>query len=145
MDSVENSEKYAYTVATSLSPSRGDFVVTAAQNATQTIQAAVNAAAADPHIKRVVLGAGTFTLSNTVNIPTGITVVGSGFGTTVAGTGVFPAFTLNAAGNQTITGIRFSSFTFSLIGPASGVFAYGNWLSSAPINGNVTGSTTNNL
>jgi hypothetical protein len=32
-----------------------------------------------------------------------------------------------------------------LIGPATGVFAYGNWLTVAPINGTVTGSVSDNL
>jgi pectin methylesterase-like acyl-CoA thioesterase len=107
------------------------------------IQAAVDAAAADPHIKNVYIGAGTYTFTATVTVPQGITITGSGYNTQLVGTGAFPAFTLTT-GNQTISGIRFNTFSFSLTGPATDVFAYGNWLTAAPI-GTVTGSIADNL
>jgi hypothetical protein len=96
LDAAENSDKSCFTV--SPHPSRGDFV-----GASEVaIQAAVDAAAADPQLKRVFLGAGSYTLSATVVIPSGITVFGAGYGTVVAGDGTFPLFTLNAGGNQTV-------------------------------------------
>jgi hypothetical protein len=130
-DSFENSERVAYTV--SPLPSRGDFV----GSNEVAIQAAVNAAAADPQVKRVFLGAGVYTLNATVTVPPGITIFGSGYDTSVTSTlGTFPGFTLTT-GNQTITGINFSNLSNSLYGPATGVYAYGNWLATAPINANV--------
>lgn len=137
-DAPENSDKHAYTV--SASPSRADFVGTSEA----AIQAAVDAAAADPHIKNVYIGAGTYSFTSTVTVPHGITITGSGYGTQLVGTGAFPAFTLTT-GNQTISGIRFNTFSFSLTGPATEVFAYGNWLTAAPISGTVTGSVLDNL
>lgn len=137
-DAPENSDKHAYTV--SASPSRADFVGTSEA----AIQAAVDAAAADPHIKNVYIGAGTYTFTTTVTVPQGITIIGSGYGTQLVGDGLFPAFTLTT-GNQTISGIRFNTFSFSLTGPATDVFAYGNWLAAAPISGTVTGSVSDNL
>jgi len=130
-DSFENSERVAYTV--SPLPSRGDFV----GSNEVAIQAAVNAAAVDPQVKRVFLGAGVYTLNATVTVPPGITIFGSGYDTSVTSTlGTFPGFTLTT-GNQTITGINFSNLSNSLYGPATGVYAYGNWLATAPINANV--------
>jgi hypothetical protein len=137
-DAAENSDKVAYTI--SVYPSRGDFV----GNSEVAIQAAIDAADADPHIKRVFIGAGTYTLTNTVTIPAGVSVFGSGYVTNLVGDGSFAAFTLTT-GSQTISGIHFSNFSDSLYGPATNVFADGNWLTSAPINANVTGFTSDNL
>jgi len=139
LDSIENNDKVAYVVSTL--PSRGDFV----GSTHAAIQAAVTAAGNDPHIKTVYIGAGSYTFAATVNVPASVTVVGSGYGTLLTGTGAFAAFTLNAAGGHTISGIRFNNFSNSLTGPAANVFAQRNWLVTAPINGNVTGNTTGNL
>jgi len=137
-DGFENSERVAYTV--SPLPSRGDF----AGNSQVAIQAAVDAAAADPQVKRVYLGAGTYTLTAPVVVPINITIFGSGFATTVVGDSTFPAFTLTSG--NTISGINFINLTNSLLGPATDVFAYGNWgMTTAPIHPNVSGSVTNNL
>jgi hypothetical protein len=138
-DAPEALDRTYYTVSTSAS--RADFV----GSSEAVIQAALDTAASDNQINKVVLGSGTWTLTSTINVPTGVTLEGSGYNTVLVGNGLFPALTLNVSGNQTISGIRFSTFSNSLIGPASGVFAYGNWLVSAPINVNVTGSTAMNI
>jgi hypothetical protein len=138
-DAPESYDRTYLTVSTL--PSRGDFV----GSSQVAIQAALDAASADSHINKVVLGEGVWTLSSTINVPTGVTLEGSGYLTQLAGTGAFAALTLNASGKQTVSGIRFNNFSNSLIGPATGVFAYGNWLDLAPINVNVTGSTTMNI
>lgn len=122
-------------------PSRGDFV----GDSETSIQAALDAASLDPHLNKVVLGKGTWTLTTTIDVPAGITLEGSGYMTELLGDGLFPALTLNAGGNQTVTGIRFNTFSDALIGPAAGVFAYGNWLESATINVNVTGEKAMNI
>jgi hypothetical protein len=125
----------------SVLPSRGDFV----GSSQASIQAALDAASLDSNINRVILGKGVWTLSSTITLPAGITLEGSGYQTELIGTGAFAALTLNSSGNQTVKGIRFNNFSNSLIGPASGVFAYNNWLQSATINGNVTGSVSMNI
>jgi hypothetical protein len=144
-DAPEAVSRTAYTVAgvtTTLNLSRADFV----GSDQVAIQAAINAASADKHINRVVLGKGTWTLTATVTVPSGLTLEGSGYGTLLTSvSGLFPALTLGTGGGQTIRGIRFSNFSNSLIGAVAvaNVFAYNNWLVSAPINGNVTGSMMN--
>lgn len=144
-DAPEATSRTAYTVAgvtTTLNLSRADFV----GSDQAAIQAAINAASADKHINRVVLGKGTWTLTATITMPSGLTLEGSGYGTLLTSvSGLFPALTLSTGGGQTVRGIRFSNFSNSLIGavPVSNVFAYNNWLVSAPINGNVTGSMMN--
>ena len=138
-DAPEALDRTYLTVSTSVS--RGDYV----GNDEIAIQAALDAASNDPHINRVILGKGTWVLANTINVPANITLEGSGYDTELSGNGLIDALTLSVGGRQTIKGIRFNNFSNSLIGPASNVFAYGNWLESAPINGNVTGSTTMNI
>jgi hypothetical protein len=138
-DSQESSDRTYLTVSTK--PSRGDFVGSD-QNA---IQAALDAASIDPNINKVVLGKGMWTLASTLDVPAGITLEGSGYDTHLLGTGVFPAITLASGGKQTIKGIRFNTFSDSVVGPATGVFVYGNWLESAPVNVNVLGATTMNI
>jgi len=140
LDGAENSQKTAYTVG--VGPSRADFIGTDEL----PIQAAVDAADADPHIKRVIIGAGTYTLTAPVVVPAGLTIIGNGYSTEIVGTGVpaTPAFQL-LGDNHTISGIHFDNFSNSLEGPAAGVFAYGNWLTSASISGLVTGSVADNL
>jgi len=122
-------------------PSRADFV----GEFESVIQAALDAADLDPHINKVVVGKGSWTFTTTVNVPAGIVLEGSGYETEFLGDGLFAALTLDAGGNQTVKGIRFNTFSDALIGPATGVFAYNNWLVSATINGNVTGQTTINI
>jgi len=138
-DAPESFERSCYTVSSV--PSRADFSGTDQV----AIQAALNAAGADPHIKSVFIGAGTYILTGTITVPQHVTVFGSGYATHLEGDGSFAAFTLNAGGGQTITGIRFDNFTNSLVGPTSDVFAHSNWLVAAPINVNVVGSTGDNL
>ena len=145
-DAPEAIDRTYLTVSTS--PSRGDYVVGAYINPEDSIQAALDAASADPHINRVILGKGTWTLTGTITVPANITLEGSGYETELAGDGLFPALTLSVGGRQTIKGIRFNNFSESISGggaPISNVFAYGNWLESAPIDGSVTGSTTMNI
>lgn len=142
LDAAENPQKTAYTV--SAYPSRADFVGTTYA----AIQAAVDAAAADSHVTRVFIGSGTYTLTQTVNIPVGVTVFGSGYSTQLLGSGTgFAAFTLQDAGGiggQTVSGIRFNTFTNSIDGTANEVCVFGNWFDSAPIAVTVTGQTTIN-
>ena len=129
------------TLTVSNSSSYADFI----GSTDAVLQAALTACSNDSHINRILLDKGTWTLSSTVNVPTGVILEGSGYQTKLMGNGLFPALTLNSSGHQTVKGIRFNTFSNSLTGPASGVFAYGNWLESAPINGNVTGSLTLNI
>lgn len=138
-DAQEAIDRTCLTVSTSLS--RADYV----GSSQVAIQAALDALSSDTQINRVVLGEGTWTLTSTITVPANVILEGSGYGTQLVGNGTFAALTLNASGNQTIRGIRFNNFSNSIIGPASGVFAYGNWLGSAPINVNVTGATTMNI
>ena len=138
-DSQEAIYRTCLTVSTK--PSRGDFV----GSSQVAIQAALDALSSDTHINKVVLGEGTWTLTSTINVPANVILEGSGYKTQLLGNGTFAALTLNSSGNQTVRGIRFNTFSNSIVGPASGVFAYGNWLESAPINVNVTGSTTMNI
>jgi hypothetical protein len=144
-DAPEAVDRTYYTVSTI--PSRGDFV----GSSEEVIQAALDAAMFDGHINKVILGNGTWTLTSTIYVPEGITLEGSGYLTELLGDGLFPALTLDASpptgGHQTITGIRFNTFSNSLIGsPSAGVFAYGNWLEAAPIDVvSVTGSITLNI
>ena len=141
-DAPEAVDRTYLTVATQ--PSRGDFVGTS----DVVIQAAVDEASIDSTINRVILGEGTWTLTTTIYLPANVTLEGSGYGTELVGTGAFPALMLTSGGHQTIKGIRFNNFNHSLTAaaPVSGVFAYGNWLESAPIDAiNVTGSVTMNL
>ena len=138
-DAPEAVDRTYYTVSTF--PSRGDFV----GSSEVVIQAALDAAMLDDHINKVVLGNGTWTLTATIDVPAGITLEGSGYQTELLGDGLFPALTLDSGGNQTITGIRFNTFSNAVVGPASGVFAYGNWLEFATINVNVTGAVAMNI
>jgi len=141
-DAPEAIDRTYLTVATQ--PSRGDFVGTS----DVVIQAALDEASIDSTINRVILGEGTWTLTTTIYLPANLTLEGSGYGTELVGTGVFPALTLTSGGHQTIKGIRFNNFNHSLTAsaPVAGVFAYNNWLESAPIDAvNVTGSVTMNL
>lgn len=139
-DAPEAVDRTYYTVSTT--PSRGDFVGSNGE----IIQAALDAAMLDDHINKVILGNGTWTLTTTITVPEGITLEGSGYLTELLGDGLFPALTLSG-GHQTITGIRFNTFSKSLIGSptAAGVFAYGNWLDAALIDVGVTGSITLNI
>ena len=137
-DAQEAIDRTYLTVSTSLS--RADYV----GSSQVAIQAALNALSSDTQINRVILGEGTWTLTSTITVPTNVILEGSGYGTQLVGNGTFAALTLTS-GKQTVRGIRFNNFSNSLIGPASGVFAYGNWLESAPINVNVTGATTMNI
>ena len=203
-DAPENYQKTAYTV--SAYPSRADFV-----GSTQAaLAAAITAATNDPHIKKIIVGAGSYTFSSTVYVPANLTIEGVGYGTQFIGNGLFPALTLgesitftgtqaiptlltttgtvsngstsitsvanvtgvaagymvvggnipvgtyvisvvgstvtmsaaatgNSTGNQTITGINFNTFSDALFGPATKVLVYGNWMTLATINANVTG------
>jgi hypothetical protein len=138
-DTQESVDRTCLTVSTK--PSRGDFV----GSSQVAIQAALDALSSDTHLSKVVLGEGVWTLSSTINVPANVILEGSGYGTQLVGNGAFAALTLNASGKQTVRGIRFTTFSNSIVGPASGVFAYNNWLETAPINVNVTGSTTMNI
>jgi len=125
-------------------PSRADFV-----GSTHTaIQAAIDAAVVDSHINKVVLGQGEWILGSTITVPTGIILEGSGYGTKLTGTGLFPALTLASGDYQTIKCIRFNNFSKSLVsasGTLTKVFAYNNWLESAAIDSSVTGQVSQNL
>ena len=138
-DAQESVDRTYLTVSTKLS--RGDFV----GSSQVAIQAALDALSSDLHISKVILGEGVWTLTSTINVPANVILEGSGYGTQLVGNGAFAALTLNASGKQTVKGIRFTTFSNSILGPASGVFAYNNWLETAPINVNVTGSTTMNI
>lgn len=141
-DAPEAIDRSYLTVSTL--PSRGDFV----GSDETSIQDALYAAQADPHINRVILGKGTWTLTETINVPANLTLEGSGYDTELMGDGLIDALTLGVGGRQTIRGIRFNNFNYSISGggaPISNVFAYSNWLESAPIDGNVTGNTTMNI
>ena len=138
-DAQEAVDRTYLTVSTKVS--RGDFV----GNSQVVIQAALDALSSDTHLNRLVLGEGVWTLTSTINVPANVILEGSGYGTQLVGNGAFAALTLNASGKQTVKGIRFTTFSNSIVGPASGVFAYNNWLETAPINVNVTGSTTMNI
>ena len=141
LDAPEDYRRIAYTVG--LSKSRADFV----GSSSSVIQSAVDAASSDTHCNRVFIGAGTYTLDSTINVPANVTIIGTGHDTHIVGNGTFSAFTLNSSGNQTISGIRFDNFTYSLTGffGTTGVFCYGCWLVSAAIDiVNISGQLTMN-
>lgn len=145
-DSIEAQDRTCLTVGTM--PSRADYVGTTGL----VIQAAVDEAFYDHHISKVVLGRGTWTLTETINVPHGVMLEGSGYESELVGDGTFPALTLSDDDGQTIKGIRFNNFSSSLISvatnpllPLTKVFAYNNWLESAPIDSSVTGSITMNI
>lgn len=141
-DAPENYSRTCLTVSTS--PSRGDYV--GLDEA--ALQAALDAAALDPSINKVVLGKGTWTLTSTLNMPADVTLEGSGYATQLLGDGLFPAVTLDLAGGQTIKGIRFTTFSNSVYVAApntTGAFVNSNWLEAATINPAVVGDLTQNL
>jgi hypothetical protein len=134
----ENLDKTCYTVASHLG--RGDFVgLTDA-----CIQAAVDAAENDDQIKTVFIGAGNYSISSAINVPVGITVIGSGYNTVLTSTSSTIAFQLTT-GYQSISGLRFSGFTNYVNGPATSVFARGNWLGGSTAAGLAASSTADNL
>jgi hypothetical protein len=143
----EDHARSFYSVGTSLS--RADFVGTSTSGIysfTTALQAAIDAAAEDTHIKEVRIGAGDFILIDTLTVPSNLKISGSGYYTHLVG-GSFAAMTLDG-GNQTISGIRFDTFTncITAASAVSGVFAYGNWLESAPIDTvNISGNLTMNI
>jgi hypothetical protein len=149
-DAPEAQDRTSITVSTA--PSRGDYV----GMDEQVVQDAVIAAYNDPHINKVVLGKGTWVFNDPVQIPSGVILEGSGYDTVIMnGGGVSMAFDLlddgGGIGGQTITGIRFGAFPYSVSvsGVAvSEVIAYNNWIagSPAPIDvANITGLLTMNL
>jgi hypothetical protein len=148
LDAPEDYRRTTYTVG--VAQSRADYVGLAASGVysfSSVLQNAINVANADSHIKEVRLGAGTYVLDSTVTVPANIIITGSGYGTHIQGDGTFSAFTLDTAGNQTVTGIRFDNFTYSMTasGATAGVFAYGNWLESAAIDTVISGQLTMNI
>lgn len=134
----ENLDKTCYTVASHLG--RGDFVGLTGG----CIQAAVDAAENDDQIKTVFIGAGNYSISSAINVPSGITIIGSGYNTVLTSTGSTIAFQLTT-GYQSISGLRFSGFTNYVNGPATAVFARGNWLGGSTAAGLTASSTADNL
>jgi len=131
-DSYEAVARTAITVGTS--NSRADFI----GSTEEAIQAAVNLAAQDSHIKMVILGEGQWTLSASVSVPAGLVIQGSGEKTELLGDGSFAAFSLASDGGQKIGNLKLSDFTFAAEGSSSNVLLADLWLHNTDLDPSVS-------
>ena len=100
-------------------------------------------------LNRVVLKQGTYTLAQSINVPQGMTLEGSGYNTVLVGDGTFAAVYLQGpvgtVGGQSVHKIKFSNFTYAVSGLVTNVFIDHNWFQSAGISLTLAGSLTPNL
>lgn len=131
-DSFESVSRTEITVGTS--NSRADLVGSTGS----VIQEAIDLAAQDRHIKTVRLGEGQWTLSNSITVPGGLVIQGSGEKTHLKGNTSFAAFVLNTAGGQKVTNLRLSDFSFAATGPCTNVLLADLWLENTDLDPAVT-------
>ena len=144
-DSYEARDKDCITVGRL--PSQSD-VYAPDTNADAAINQAI-VLAQSVGLNRVVLKQGTYTLAQSINVPQGMTLEGSGYNTVLVGDGTFAAVYLQGlvgtVGGQSVHKIKFSNFTYAVSGLVTNVFIDHNWFQSAGISLTLAGSLTPNL